>query len=124
MIEGTVDSVLKPRIEVEFIGLNGNKIFLTLVDSGFNAEFSLPEAEAKNLGLRDTNTLMKINTASGSAFFKTYEGQILWRGLPRDIRVLGMGNQAMIGMSLLAGYVLKMEVWIDGRVAILPAGEA
>ena len=57
--------------------------------------------------------------ADGSeVLFKVYGATVIWDGRSRRITVDEADNEPLLGMSLLKGYELKMQVRSRGRVII------
>ena len=110
---------LEARISVEIVG--ANQIFRTLesvVDTGFEGAFTLPEWVARELGLHSTGT-RPLTLASGQTIqTDTCVARLLWHGLPVDARAYVMGNKPMIGTTLLAGSRLSIDWWDGGDVII------
>ena len=47
-----------------------------------------------------------------------FAGTVVWDGQDRDVVVLGVGSDALVGMALLAGSRVIVEVEEQGRVTI------
>ena len=84
---------LEARISVEIVA--ANQIFQTLesvVDTGFEGAFTLPEWVARELGLHSTGT-RPLTLASGQTIqTDTCVARLLWHGLPVDARAYVMGK--------------------------------
>ena len=61
---------------------------------------------------------MEVHTASGTVWADVYDGWLIWRGYERQVRVVGLGETPILGLRLLSGYILNMEVWQDGKLTI------
>ena len=110
---------LEARISVEIVA--ANQIFQTLesvVDTGFEGAFTLPELVARELGLHSTGT-RTLTLASGQTIrTDTCVARLLWHGQPVDARAYVMGNKPMIGTTLLANCRLTIDWWDGGDVII------
>jgi clan AA aspartic protease len=91
-----------------------------IVDSGFTSSLTLPATILAALGL--------IRQTGGSAIladgtvrqFDIYAAEVSWDGAWRTVAVSAVGNEALIGMRLLAGYKLVIDVVPGGIVEIVP----
>jgi predicted aspartyl protease len=123
-LEGNINQNLKPQMDIEVRGAGGIRIFRALVDSGFSECLILPLLEIQRLNLPKLRGRISVRTAAGIVLAETYEGRIVWRGYERAISIIALGDEPILGLRLFSGYVLTMEVWSGGRLAILPAGES
>ena len=59
--------------------------------------------------------------ADGSeCLFDVYEAELVWDGQVRRLLVDEADTDPLVGMSLLSGYELKIEVCSQGKVEITP----
>ena len=91
-----------------------------LVDTGFSSELALPSSTITELGLKWwTNDLVLL--ADGSELtVAAYEATVIWHGIERRILVHQAESQPMMGMKLLRGNELKIQVVSGGPVTIKP----
>ena len=54
----------------------------------------------------------------GCSDFKVYEADVVWDGRVRRILVDEADCDALVGMTLLKGYELRMQVRVRGKVTI------
>src|SRR5947207_14643882 len=91
-----------------------------VVDTGFTGYLTLPLAEVIALGLslqqRQTYRLADNSTVE----FDAYLGTVVWDGHDRDIAVLASEGEPLIGMRLLRGHHLFMDV-VDGGDVVIEA---
>jgi clan AA aspartic protease len=124
MITGMVKDG-KARIRLKITGPWGQMQEVeAVIDTGYTELLSLPPALVAALGLRwqgiDSATL-----ADGSeCFFDLYTAKITWDGIARHILVAELDTTPLVGMALLDGYELKVQVRPRGKVTIkqLPKG--
>jgi clan AA aspartic protease len=91
-----------------------------VIDTGFTGYLTLPPARVAAHQLpfqqRQTYTL-----GDGSrVVFEVYLATVLWHGLDRDIAVLAAEGDCLIGMRLLRGHRLSIDVVDGGEVLIEP----
>lgn len=118
MIIGAVKSD-EARIRLNVKGRGGREQAVeAVIDSGFTGALTLPPALITTLGLRwrsvDCATL-----ADGSiCVFQVYVGKLLWDGKVRSVLIAEAEADPLVGMRLLRGHELKMQVRARGKVTI------
>ena len=96
--------------------------FDAVIDTGYTGLLTLPIAAAESLGL-ERGMGGQATLADGSARrFDTFAAQLEWCGDWRDVIVSAIGAEVLIGMRLLAGHELRVQVAPGGaaEVAVLP----
>jgi clan AA aspartic protease len=89
-----------------------------IVDTGFTASLTLPSALIRALGLR-WQTVESFTLADGSeCIFDVYQAKVEWDGRVRTILVDEAEANPLVGMRLLRGYELRMQVRSRGKVTI------
>ena len=118
MIVGVVNSG-EGRIRLKVKGFRGReKEIEAIVDSGYTASLTLPPALITALGLR-WQTMDTARLADGSeCIFRVFEAKVLWDGMVRQILVDEADSDPLVGMRLLKGHELKMQVRARGKVTI------
>ena len=123
MITGAVTSD-EARIRLKVRGRRGRvQEVEAVIDSGYTGAFTLPSALISNLGLR-WQSVERATLADGSTcVFQVYVGKLVWDGKVRTILVDEADAAPLVGMKLLRGHELKMQVRYRGKVTIkrLPA---
>lgn len=89
-----------------------------VIDTGFTASLSLPPVAIESLGLEWKSIGRGLLADGSECLFDVYEAVVLWDGNERRLLVDEADTDALVGMSLLAGYELKMQVRTGGKVAI------
>lgn len=124
MISGVVKSD-EGRIRLKVKGLRGREQEVeAVIDTGYTASLTLPPAIVAALGLR-WQSVDCFTLADGSeCIFDVYEAKVVWDGKSRTILVDAADADPLVGMALLSGYELKMQVRPHGKVTIerLPQG--
>jgi clan AA aspartic protease len=118
MITGVVKSD-EGRIRLKVIGLQRRvQEVEAVIDTGYTASLTLPPALINALGLR-WRSMDRFALADGSECnLDVYEAKVMWDGKVRQILVDEADTDPLIGMRLLRGHELKMEVRYRGRVTI------
>ncbi len=89
-----------------------------VVDTGYTYALTLPPALIALLGLR-WQTVERAVLADGSiCTFRVYEARVVWDGKVRSILVDEADTEPLVGMKLLQGFEVRMQVRARGKVTI------
>ena len=107
------------RIDVTVVGPTGHrKTVLAVIDTGSSGWLTLPKADIDELGLAKTG-IVRAALANGSeAVFDTYEGGVVWNRRTVFVEIEQAETTPLVGVSLLRGCELRIEVWQGGSVQI------
>lgn len=121
MIRGVVNTRCEAVIRLRVRGLGGAELDVdAVVDSGFTASLTLPAEVVAALGLTRQSGGGAV-LADGSVWqFDIYTAEVKWDGDWRPVLVSAVGDEALVGMRLLAGHELRIAVVPGGVVAITP----
>lgn len=125
MISGRVNSYREAVIEFPVLNAEGQPLMIeAVIDTGFNGGLALPRALIERLGL-PWRRRGRATLADGSdILFDVHEGMIVWDGERRRVAVDAVDGDALVGMSLLFGHELLIEVTPDGQVTIKPLNQS
>jgi clan AA aspartic protease len=123
MMQGIVDQNCEAMIRLVVGNSRDRRIVIdALIDTGFTGFLTLPKSIATQLGLsvysREEGTL-----GDGSrCIFDIYSGVVIWEGQSIPIDINGSEATPLVGMGLLYGCQLKIDVVVGGQVtvAIIP----
>jgi len=119
MIIGIVNEYVEAIIRLVVLGSKGHEQEVdVVVDTGFDGSLSLPPAIIAALGLTYRQRGRAILADGSETVFNIYEGIVNWDGQPRRIKVDDADADPLLGMELLYGYELKIEVVEGGSVII------
>lgn len=118
MITGAVKAD-EARIRLQVKGRRGRgQEIEAIIDSGYTGALTLPPALITMLGLR-WRSVERATLADGSTcVFQVYVGKLLWDGKVRTILVDEADADPLVGMRLLRGHELNMQVRARGQVTI------
>ena len=89
-----------------------------VIDTGFTGHLTLPPETVRSLSLPERG-FVEVELADGEmATLGAYEAQVLWHGRPRRVPVYEADGGPLVGMSLLRGSTLTIEVIPSGEVTI------
>jgi clan AA aspartic protease len=118
MITGVVKAS-EGRIRLKVKGLRGRQQEVeAIIDTGYTASVTLPPPLIRALGLR-WRSVDRFQLADGTVvLLDVYEAKAVWDGKVRQILVDESGSDPLVGMRLLKGHELKMQVRYGGKVTI------
>lgn len=121
MISGAVNARLEAVVPVRLRGPGGVEMGVdAIVDSGFTACLALPPSMVATLGLTRQSTGRALLADGTVRQFDIHEVDVDWEGGWRAVLVSVIGDEALIGMRLLAGSALRITVVPGGSVEIEP----
>ena len=121
MITGHVTAYREAVISLSVKGSGGrDREINAVIDTGFDGFLTLSASLIQDLDLV-WRRRGRVMLADGSdSLFDIYEATVTWDGRPRRIAVDEADCAPLVGMSLLYGYELTVQVLDGGRVAINP----
>ena len=119
MIEGVVNARNEAVIRLALDGPTGQTREMdAVIDTGYSEYLTLPPTVMTELGLPFVG-FMRASLADGSeVLFNLYAVTVLWDGDPMDVNAYESNSIPLVGMALLQGHNLNMDVERGGRVAI------
>lgn len=123
MITGTVNADYEAIIRLHVQGPTGHtQDFEALIDTGFNGFLTLPPALITALGLT-RRSRGRAQLANGrEALIDIYGVTVFWDGQPQYVEADAVDTMPLVGMSLLDGYDLHIQVTVGGQVVIQASG--
>jgi clan AA aspartic protease len=94
------------------------RIVEAVVDTGYTAFLSLPPDVITLLHLRWKSFGRGILADGSECLFDVYIGEVVWDGKERRVLVDEADTDPLVGMALLSGYELKMQVRSGGTLTI------
>ena len=118
MIAGIVQA-REPLIRLTIRGFGGcEREIEAVVDTGSTGWLTLPSTAIAALNLR-WRTFGRGILADGSAsIFDVYQAKVVWDGRVRPVFVDEFDATPLVGMALLRGWELKVQVRARGKVTI------
>jgi clan AA aspartic protease len=121
MITGHVNEFLELVIPISIRGPSGlERQIAFIIDTGFSAALTLPSQVIQELQLArglSGRSMLADGTISNH---QNYNAEIFWNDQWRSVVVMELGNEALIGTSLLAGHELQASFINSGPVKISP----
>ncbi|MBI1917018.1 MAG: clan AA aspartic protease [Planctomycetes bacterium] len=89
-----------------------------VIDTGYTSGLTLPPALVAALGLRWHSVGRGILADGRTCLFDVYEAKVVWDRRERRVLVDEADTDPLVGMGLLTGYELKVQVRSRGKVTI------
>ncbi len=118
MIEGRVVG-LQPRVDlIVRLPRRPDLRIECVIDTGFEGALTLPPAAVAALGL-PYRTELTANLADDTGIHvDVYVATVLWNGREREVAVLALGQQPLVGTALLSGHHLGVDFTEGGAVRV------
>lgn len=121
MIVGLVNDDLEAVVTVPVSSLAGQVHDVeAVVDSGFNGLLTLPPPLVEELRLPQIGSSTAILANGAEDVCNVHEATVLWDGHPKRVRVDATDTTPLVGMELLEGHSLHIDVHRGGLVLVEP----
>ena len=123
MTRGYVTTTRKQMLTLTILDRddNGHAIQF-IVDTGFTGQVLLPERYIRRLGLI-MDSWFEGRPATGEVTnILAGEAIIIWQGQRRDVHVLQLDSEPLLGMELLWNNRIAIDAVADGAVTVTPLG--
>jgi clan AA aspartic protease len=118
MMTGTVNDLREAILRLVVRGPMGEREVEAVVDTGFDGSLTLPSDLVAELGLPFTVRGIVLLGDGTRRPFDAHEGVVLWNGQPRRISVEVADTEPLLGMRLMYGSELKIEIVENGAVSL------
>jgi clan AA aspartic protease len=119
MITGIVNADFEPIISLSIRGSDG-KVYTqdAVIDTGFNGWLSLPPDLISQLNLKWKRRGRAILGDGSECVFNVYEAIVVWDGISIVIPVDEADSEPLVGMLMMEGYELIVQVFENGLVQL------
>ncbi len=119
MIHGVVRAGREATIRLQVQGTQGQETDVQAVlDTGFTGYLTLPTVVIQTLALALQGVRAAVLGDGSTVFLDIYRATALWDDQPRTIQVLAAEGSSLVGMALLHGYQITLQVVDGGTVTI------
>ena len=123
MIEGAVNANLEAVVTLPLQDSSGQtREVEAVVDTGFNGYLTLPPMLMEDLELPVVGDGEAVLADGSQAAFDVYGVTVLWDGRPMYVETGAVGVDPLVGMALLEGHNLNIDIEDGGRVLIQVKG--
>jgi clan AA aspartic protease len=121
MISGEVNTYREAVVRLQMRSLQGREQAIeAVIDTGFNGYLTLPPDLIAALGLPFRRNGRAVLGDGSEITFDIHEAVVLWDGQPRRIAVDAADTAPLLGMGLLYGHELILQVIEGGSALIRP----
>lgn len=118
MMYGEINARREVVMDVPLIAGGTSLTVSAIVDTGFDDFLTLPSALAEELGLQPVGTVLARMADARIVPTFVYEVAVLWHGKRRKVTAQGTDGDILLGMNLLLGSLVTLEVMDGGAVTI------
>jgi len=119
MINGMFSSKLEPTLEIVAVGVDQVEVkIVTTIDTGFNGALSLPFNLIQDLRWPNGRVADTVLADGGKRQMDVYRGIVLWNGTPRIVDVFSAETKPLLGLMLLEGHLMTMDIRRGGDIVI------
>lgn len=118
MITGFIPDARRPLIRLTVLGPHGEQEVDAIIDTGFDGWLTLPFSTIIKLGLPWRQRGRALLADGTETVFDIYDGTVVWDGQPRRVAIDRADTDPLLGMRMLHGYELKVQVVNGGEVTI------
>ena len=120
MLIGTVND-LQAWLAVDLLAIGGQYLSVEVVlDTGFNGELAMPASVIPQLDLVPMNNRYTYLAVGGEVELPAWSGTVFWNGRPRFVEIVETDSEPLLGMELLRGCRVTIEVREGGAVTVDP----
>ena len=124
MTIGKVTPNREAATELTVTGLDGSIDITAVIDTGFTGYLTLPSDVIEELGLEWAGSEVGALADGQVVELNAYIAHVTWQELHREVIVLEAAGGPLLGMSLLYGYRLTLDVVEGGDVALERLGDS
>ena len=118
MMTGKIKANREAVIELEVIGLVRRAKIEAVLDTGFTGYLMLPSDLINHLRLQLIGNRNVILGDGTIVTLDLYRAKVLWHDIERIVYVLRADAELLVGMSLLHGSRVRLDVVTNGNVTI------
>jgi len=121
MIDGCVTSERKAVVSLSLEGPSGQqRATNAVIDTGFTGYLALPAEQVSQLGLRFLGARIGVLADGRPAVLNAFRAVVEWHGERRSVPALEVQGSALLGMALLHGSRMTMDIVENGPLQIEP----
>ena len=121
MMLGIVNQRCEAVLPIVVGNINGQRqVIDAVIDTGFNGFLTLPSTMIMTLDLPWSGSDVATLGDGSEALFDMYTANIIWDGNYQEIDIAESETEPLIGMGLLYGYRLQVDIIEKGKVTIVP----
>ena len=112
MMSGTITN-LRPHLDLFIKGEDGQGVFEFTLDTGYEGTFTLSVAHCVVLKLPWLRKQRSFLADGSSLQLDVYLLTVVWDGEERDVEILAVGQEPLLGATMLKGYEVCLNYVTD-----------
>jgi clan AA aspartic protease len=120
MLTGSVAPSLEAHLSITVHGPGGQVTATAVIDTGFTSALALPLELVGQLQLPQLGSTRVVLADGSEAAADDYQAEVDWGPVRAGVRVVALGDVPLVGLPLLHGYRLTIDVRAGGDVTIEP----
>lgn len=121
-MKGQVTTELEALLPLVVFGSDRVEVEVQAVlDTGFNGFVALPPAVIESLHLTSAGAMRAVLANGDEVVLERYLASVRWDGVERQADVLEVHGGPLIGMLLMEGHRLEIDVRPGGGVSVTPS---
>jgi clan AA aspartic protease len=114
MISGAVTPFREAIVQLEVLGASGQPVdFAAVIDTGFTDFLTLPLSFIQSLRLPKAGSTRVVLADASEVDLDVYLADVVWDNQTITISAMSAEGDPLVGMSLLSGFNLSIDV-VDG----------
>ena len=119
MITGKVTADVEAIIELQVAGpVQPSQKICAVIDTGYNGYLTLPSNQISAIQLPFAGHRRGTLADDSTVVLNVYLATVLWHGAQREVLVAQAGGAPLVGMAMLRGSRLSMDVVDEGELLI------
>lgn len=119
MMTGTITN-LRPHITLPVRGAGGQGIFEFTIDTGYSGTLTLSAAQCLALKLPVVNRIVSSLADGSEITLNVHRLFVEWDGEERLVEILAIGEEPLLGATMLEGYKLCLDYSTNMLTVELP----
>jgi clan AA aspartic protease len=119
MMAGMVNAVLEAALLLDIHGLTSQTTEPAVIDTGYNGALTLPLSVIVFLALTPLGSRSVTLGDASQRVLDFYEAEVEWDGPRKNISVLCVEGDPLIGTTLLKGYKMEADLVEGGQIRII-----
>lgn len=120
MITGAVNAAREARIQITIFGGDGSRQVEAIIDTGFTGFLTLSSELIAELDCEWLCRQEAMLADGKTHIFDVFLGEVQWAKGPAQVAILASEGTSLIGMSMIEGHKLEIEVVESGHVRLTP----
>jgi clan AA aspartic protease len=119
MLTGRVTAEREAVIQVQVFGSKGQIVPVeAAIDTGYDGFLTLPASLIRALDLPFAGTTRALLADGSEVGMELFLAAVLWEGKPCEALVFAAEGGVLLGMAMLAGSRMTLDIEEEGRVTI------